>query len=166
MNTNQTHPKARIISASTALQNKVGTGAVDTDLIAKAQVEIDQNEVDFAELAKNDLKTLKENISNGKSMLSKGHTSLPNKDFLVPIMNIKANAGSFHYQLVSDISGQILSNIETNTSISKDELDAIELLYKTILIVMTKKITGQGGKEGRELKRGFQELCHSLTKMR
>ena len=149
--------KVRKITASKELQNKVGTGTIDTTKVEEAQKVIAENKVDFAPLAKPHLDALRGAIEDAQKDHSDSAAVL--ESFSVPIMNLKANAGTFNYQLVSKLTDSVLLFLEGVEKIDKKIIQIIDLLYKTVLLVLAHEMKGEGGKEGEALIKAFQEVC-------
>jgi len=153
--------EARVIKASRNLQAKVGTGRVDENRIAQAQAVMDENTVDFRSVVKSDLDALRKILA----AYQKNPEKIPEKDRVSRIiMNIKANAGTFKYELVSTLSAAVLTLLDGNQRLDKKAIRIIDVLYKTVLFITHKQIKGDGGKEGRELADAFAEMCDSYKK--
>ncbi len=159
-----TKRSAKVIKASKALQMKVGTGTIDDQVLEKAQKLMDENKIDFAPLAKEHVSALVEAIQDAESKEPNGYENVDLASFSTPIMNLKGNAGSFHYQLIGDISGAVLSLLEHADRMDKKLLEIMQVLHKTILLIMAQELKGLGGKEGKQLNIAFQELCTSYAK--
>lgn len=155
---------AKIIKASLELQKKVGQGTVDAHKIQIAQKIMNENKVEFGPLAKphlDELHTLITSISRSRGDQS-DHDVL--QALMVPTMNIKANAATFNYPLVSNLTGVVLTFLEDVKRCDKKVLQIVDLLHKTILLVLARKMTGDGGVQGEALQRAFQDLCIKFTK--
>lgn len=155
---------AKVIKASLELQQKVGTGSIDEHRVQKAQKVINENKVDFAPIAKPHLDEMKVLISD----ISKSRGDKSDREILqalmTPTMNIKANAATFNYPLISGLTGTVLTFLEDVKRFDKKVLQIVDLLHKTILLVMARKMTGDGGTEGKALQLAFQDLCHKFIK--
>ena len=153
--------EARVIKASRNLQAKVGTGRVNEDMIAQAQAVMDENTVDFLPVVKPDLDALRKILA----VYHKNPEKVPAKDRMSRIiMNIKANAGTFKYELVSTLSAAVLTLLDGIDRLDKKAMRIIDVLYKTVLFITHKQIKGDGGEEGRELADAFAEMCDSYKK--
>lgn len=155
-------PKAKKIKASKKLQMKVGTGKIDAKVVEQAQKTIEKTKVDFAPIARphlNKIRGLVEEIQK-----SGDYGSVPIEDFTMPIMNLKANAGSFNYETVSDMSGTVLMFLENLDSLDKKVVQIIDLLHKTVLLIIAKEMKGKNHPEGKALIAAFQEVCNKYKK--
>lgn len=156
--------KVKHIKASQDLPRRVGAGRIDENVIEKAQKVIDETEIDFGPLAENDLSALLRSIETAKSNDGNNMEAISKDSVLVPIMNLKANAGSFHYQLVSEIGSLVLNALEKTPEVNKEMMEIVELLYQSIHLIIVDNMKGNGGKKGRELDIAFRELCNNYEK--
>jgi hypothetical protein len=156
--------EAKIIKASLELQKKVGTGSIDENKVKSAQKVMNENKVDFGPIAKPHL----DEISGLVSSISKSRADQSDQEILqslmTPTMNIKANAATFNYPLISGLTGTVLMFLEDVKKYDRKVLQIVDLLHKTILLVMARKMTGDGGAEGKALQVAFQELCQKFIK--
>lgn len=155
-------PKARVIKASLLLQQKVGTGTIDEKKITKAERVLRENKFEFDSIAAPHLNDLHQALR----MAEKNEQGLSDKEilqsFIVPIMNLKANAATFNYPAVTSITGMVLTFLEDVKKYDPKVWQAVDLLYKTIQVFLTQKITGDGGAEGKALRSGFEQMCEKL----
>jgi hypothetical protein len=149
---------ARTIAASKGLQQKVGTGEIDPRSVRKAQDAMDNTKVDFVELARPYLRDL--SVAIAAAHMIQGTLDRGTREKLsVPIMNLKANAGAFNYGLVSTLSGIVLNFLEAHEKPGKKTLQVVELLNKTIMLLVGRKMNGDCGMIGQALEQAFQDLC-------
>ncbi len=157
----------KVIKASLELQQKVGTGTIAEEKVRQAQEVMNKNRVDFAPIAKPQLDTLLSAIRAAQNYHG-GNDNDRDKavlqSFATPIMNIKANAATFNYPVISGLSGIVLTFLEDAKRFDKKAVQIVDLLHKTILLVLARKISGDGGRDGKALQLAFQELCQKLSK--
>lgn len=149
--------KAEIIKANFTLQEKVGKGSIDKHIIEKCQAVIDEDVSDFAPLAEDFLKTLSAAIKDAK----KGDTptELAIQNMADPVMQLKANAAMFKYDLVSSLANIMLSFLESVNKLDKDMLEIVEAHYKTLSAIVIKKMKGTGGESGKRLEGELKDAC-------
>lgn len=156
--------EAKVIKASLALQKKVGQGSIEAHKIENAQKVISENKVEFGPLAKPHLDELRALIT----AISQSRDDKSDREVLqalmAPTMNIKANAATFNYPLISGLTGIVLNFLEDVKRYDKKVLQIVDLLHKTILLVLARKMTGDGGAQGKALQLAFQDLCLKFTK--
>ena len=145
------------IEADKRLQQRVGTGKISEESVQKAQKVMDTNQVDFGPLAKPFLEELKKAVEDAKA------GGKDDKEIMeaisMPIMNLKANAGTFKFELISGLTGTVLNFLENIEGPDKKVLQIVDLLHKTILLILARKMTGDGGKNGQALMMAFAEVC-------
>ncbi len=149
--------EAKRIEASKELQKKVGTGTIDAKKIAKAQDVIKTTKVDFAELARPDMDKIQKAIDDAKrDMLD--HDAVM-QSFKQPIMNLKANAGTFDYEFVSQLTGMVLMFLENIEKPDRKIIQIVDILHKTILLALAYNMSGDGGENGKTLLGAFDQVC-------
>lgn len=155
----------KVIKASLELQQKVGTGTIAEEKVREAQEVINENKIEFAPIAKPQLDILLSAIRAAQGYQSgSGNDKAVLQSFATPIMNIKANAATFNYPVISGLSGIVLTFLEDAKRFDKKAVQIVDLLHKTILLVLARKISGDGGRDGKALQLAFQELCQKFSK--
>ncbi|MCB9996002.1 MAG: hypothetical protein H6869_06150 [Rhodospirillales bacterium] len=149
--------KPRKIKASYELQNKVGMGPIDEKKVAAAQAMMDTSTVDFIVIARPELDQLHTVITAAKA--GKDYSAETMTAIKTPIMNLKANAGTFKYSFISDLTGSVLMLFEGLDKADKKVLQVADVLHKTILLSLAYQLSGDGGEPGQALLATFQELC-------
>lgn len=153
-------PDAKTIKASTDLQRKVGTGNVEVAQVEKAQKVIETNVVDFGELANPQLKELRQAIV----MAQKNKHGGPDdrailEAIILPIMNLKANAGNFNFPLISEMTGVVLNFLE-NVKVMDDNIVHIaDNLHKAVSVAVTMKLKTSKNGVGQQLLTEFDAVC-------
>ncbi|MBI2234997.1 MAG: hypothetical protein HYU57_08475, partial [Micavibrio aeruginosavorus] len=74
------------------------------------------------------------------------------------------NAATFNYPLISGLTGIVLTFLEDARRYDKKVLQIVDLLHKTILLVLARKMTGDGGTQGMALQEAFRDLCQKLVR--
>lgn len=141
--------KARIIKASRALQIKAGTGEIAEEKITQAEVVIEKNTEDFAPIAKEFLDRLHEGIQTAFSEgadLTKNHAL--KMGMTQPVMELKANARMFKYDLVTSLANIMLGFLENVKELDKDAIQIVDAHHKTLSAIVLKKMSGNGGANG------------------
>ncbi len=149
--------KSKKIKASKELQFKVGTGKIDEKVIKDAQKALEDSKVDFAPLARPDLNKLQKAIDAAREDFSDSDAVMDS--IKTPIMNLKANAGSFDYEFVSNLTGMILMFFESVDKPDKKVIQIADVLHKTILLALAYNMSGDGGKNGKILFETFEQIC-------
>jgi hypothetical protein len=147
--------KVKVIKASKELQHKAGTGEIAAERVQKAEKIIEQNTTDFQPIAQTFLDKLAVGIEHAKAndqphdVLIAGMTR--------PVMELKANARMFKYQLISDLANIMLGFLETIKELDSTAIDIVNAHHKTLSAIVIKKMTGDGGANGLLLQTELQE---------
>lgn len=147
-----------IIKANRLLQAKVGTGEVDEKKVALSQKVIEKDGTDFAPMANEFLDQLDLALSQVQSNPSELKTSL--QPVIAAIMQIKGNAGMFNYTLVGSLAGIVLNFLETLNTWDKDAHTIIEAHAKTLRIIVSGGMKGDGGDYGTQLVTELRDACN------
>ena len=155
-----TDPKseeAKVIKANRGLQTKVGTGQLDEDLLAKCQSVMDGNDVDFEPMAKEFLNLLGDAIKNAKE--PGANTKKVIHSMTAPVMQLKANAALFKFNLVGSLANVMLSFLESVEELDKDAIAIVEAHHKTLSAIIIKNMKGDGGTFGKQMEEELRNAC-------
>ena len=149
--------KAKVIKANYRLQQKVGAGPLDLKTVIQSQNVIDTNQVDFVPLGLAILKKLEAGLTQARA----GETSVKDmKQILTtPVMELKANATTFHYTLIGTLANIMLNFLEAITVLDKDAIDIVRAHHDTLHMIIVRKMRGTGGDAGNILTRELQQAC-------
>lgn len=151
--------KAEFITPPNELKVKVGSGGLSEDILEKAQALLENNTVDFLPLAEMYLESLMKGIEHTKNAGPEEDKEYIISTMLYPAMQLKANGGMFHYQLVTNISDRLIQFLEV---IEEPDIESVEIVlafHTTIRAVIHGKITGDGGEHGEALLKALSEAC-------
>ncbi len=149
--------KANIIKADYTLQQKVGTGPIQESVIRSSQNVIDTNQVDFAPMALTILDKLEAGLKRAgdPSVTMEQMKSL----LTVPVMELKANATIFHYELIGSLANIMLGFLETITTMDKDAFEIVKAHHTSLHMIVIRKMKGDGGAAGKMLIQELQQAC-------
>ena len=151
--------KVRVIKASYLLQQKVGMGDIDEKKIARSQKVIENQEFDFVPLAKEHLETLNSLWDEAKA-LPEGQDGQQIIDGMTDaIMQIKANASMFGYDLIGQLANIMLNFLETIEKIDIDVIEIVGAHIKTLDVIVSNNLKGEGGEYGGELTAELKDAC-------
>lgn len=139
------------------LKQKVGDGGIPAFLIKKCQEYLESNPVDFTPYATrhlDELIDLKTQIQSTKIDNDTAATKITNI-----IMQLKSNGSMFHYQLISMISDVMLRFMENISTLNDDFIDILGMYNKILEIILTKRLNGNGGREGYALTQELHGAC-------
>jgi hypothetical protein len=146
-----TNPKNR-------LKEKVGDGGIPAHFIKQCQDYLESNPVDFSPFARRFLERLemiRKDIENNR----KDNAEQTLEDIVNIIMQMKSNGSMFHYQLISMTSDVMLRFLENVKKLDEDFLDIFAVYIKVGDIILKKKLTGNGGREGYVLTQELHSAC-------
>jgi S-adenosylmethionine synthetase len=151
--------KIQTYKANKILQQKIGRGPLDLAVIEKAQKAIENNKVDFAPLGLQFLTELEEALTNVEKTLNEDKFEKQKQSLTGPVMELKANATTFHFNLVGNLANIMLSFLESIKKLDKDALAIVRAHHDTLKGIITKKMKGDGGKEGQVFIRELEDAC-------
>ncbi len=149
--------KAKVIKADYALQSKIGSGPLDERIVEKCQKVLENNDVDFSPLAKEFLEKLDSAIKEAKE----GKLSMNEavEAMTEPVMQLKANAATFRYELIGNLANVMLSFLEAIKEMDATVLDIVDAHHKTLSAIVIKKMSGDGGAPGKQLEDELKGAC-------
>lgn len=151
--------KAEFITPPNTLKAKVGSGGLSDAILNKAQELLENNTVDFLPLGEMYLNTLMKGIDKAKNAHPDEDQEHLITSMLYPAMQLKANGGMFHYQLVTKIADRLIQYLEVIESADTEALEIVLAFHTTIRAVILGRITGDGGRHGAELIDALDEAC-------
>lgn len=149
--------KANIIKATYDLQRKVGKGPIDEAVIKKSQQMIDTNDVDFGPVALAILQRLNATIEEAKNP-GRSFDDLKQL-FIQPVMELKANASTFHYDLVGALANVMLGFLESIKIMDKDAIEIVRAHHDSLHAIIIHKVSGNGGARGQTLVLELKNAC-------
>ncbi|MCB1652316.1 MAG: hypothetical protein KDI46_09710 [Alphaproteobacteria bacterium] len=151
--------KAEFIKPPNTLKQKVGEGGLSEEILNKAQKLLEENTIDFEPLADMYLDALTKGIERAKDFTPSSDVEYVIAQLLYPAMQLKANGGMFHYQLVTQVADKLIQFLEV---IEVPDLSAIEIVlayHTTIKAIVHGKIKGSGGEHGQALLKALEDAC-------
>lgn len=150
-------PDVKVIKANRILQAKIGVGPLDEQAVRRSQGVIDSNEVDFAPLATEYLDRLGTAIAQAQA----GSITLDQAVHAMtePVMQLKANASTFRYKLVSNLANIMLSFLEGLKVMDEDAISIVAAHHKTLSAIVAKRMQGDGGLYGSQLEDELKNVC-------
>lgn len=149
--------QVKIIKADKSLQKRAGTGDVDENLVKRAEVVIEKNTEDFGPIAQDFLDRLATGVATARA--GQGEQAALIAGMTQPVMELKANARMFKYDLVTALANIMLGFLETNKNLDKDAIDIVDAHHKTLTLIIHKKMAGDGGQNGKLLQSELQDAC-------
>lgn len=154
----------QVIKPPDTLSSKVtkgGPGAVDLAAIERAESVIAGMANDYLDWVEEDLvkitralKDLKENRDDCEERLD--------KIFQVS-HDMKGQGGSFGYGLMTILGNDLCRFIEDKKTASDIDIEVIDLYIGTMQIVISKRMSGDGGPEGNKVLTGLAAVVSKIT---
>jgi len=155
----QPRRKAEFFNPPNNLKLKVGFGGLTENILSKAQALLESNSQDFAPLAEMYLDSMMKGINQARTSSSELDKEKIIGSILFPGMQLKANGGMFHYELITRISDRFIQFMEVIDEIDADALEIILAFHTTIRAIILGRIKGNGGQRGEELMSALIDAC-------
>jgi hypothetical protein len=150
--------------ANHVLQAKVGLGLVDEETLKRSQSIIEKNNFNFIPIANMFLGQLRDALNIARS---EGHGNRRTIERLInPVMQIKANARVFRYDLLGNLAAIMLNFLESMNEIDSDIIDIVEAHHKTLTHIIVSEMHGEGGAIGKTLESELEDVCKRYTNSR
>lgn len=145
--------------ANLDLRKRIGPGPLDKMAVERAQQEIENNQIDFAPMGLEFLKTLDTSLNEIKKN-PKAESPEKNMNKLVaPVMELKANATIFHYALVGNLANIMLNFLESIDDLDSDALSIVGGHHDSLKLILTSKMKGDGGQNGVIMMTELKDAC-------
>lgn len=152
--------KAEFFTPPNTIKAKVGSGSLSENILTKAQALLENNTVDFRPLGEMYLDTLSKAIEQARTPPAELDGESVITALLYPAMQLKANGGMFHYQLITSIADKLIQFLEVIQTIDHDALEIILAFHTTIRAILLGQIKGNGGMRGAELMQALVDACY------
>lgn len=152
-------PMHRVIKADTSLQNKIGMVSVNQAALERAEALIENIDIDFAPMAAEYLEDLAHAISQCRSGAYPSKTQA-RAAVTTPVMQLKANASTFGYPLIGEMADVMLQLMEGISELDNDVITLLDAHHKTLNLIISKEMKGDGGAPGKVLKQELQNACN------
>lgn len=158
--------KNRVIPANKNLGQKIGTGSISTFAIERAEEAIKENDVDFSPMGLEFLKKLDTALKNITENRDTSKFNEQKQSLIKPVMELKANAQIFHYELVGNLANVMLNFIESIDSLDKDAIAITRSHHDSLKAILTNKMKGDGGTDGKTMITELKDACTRYYKKR
>jgi|TARA_R110002126_G_scaffold3263_1_gene18349 hypothetical protein len=150
--------KARVITASLALQAKAGRGKVDDQKVRACQDALAQKTANFKPVALELLDQLEAALHNA-AQSDPSDLNEHKAQIFKPIFDLKASAKMFRYDLVTIMANIMVDFLERLKTLDKDAVEIVLAHHKTLTLIIVKKMSGTGGDSGKALAKELQSAC-------
>ncbi|PZP57287.1 MAG: hypothetical protein DI586_01000 [Micavibrio aeruginosavorus] len=149
--------KTKIIKASRSLQMKAGSGIIPAEKVLKAEDAIIKNDEDFFPIAKMLLTKLQDAVHVARTKDAEKKELI--EAVIKPVMELKANAQMFKYDLVTTLANIMLNFLESIGTLDKNALAIVEAHHRTLVLIISQKMSGNGGQAGAMLEKELRQAC-------
>ena len=156
---NSKNKKAKTYKANMDLRKRIGPGPLDKSAIERAQSAIEENEIDFAPMGLEFLKTLENALNIIAQDPNSNSTAEQIKTLIAPVMELKANATIFHYALVGNLANIMLNFLESLNALDKDALSIVRGHHDSLKLILSNNMKGDGGKDGQVMMSELKDAC-------
>lgn len=147
----------RYLKADFELQQKVGTGSMDPEAVAKVQNYLDSVKTDVTPQLKELLAELEKSLGEAREVKYEREQFLPK--ILRPLMNVKSISGMFHEMMICRVSAFILTFLEDVRKFDDDIVDIIAAYVKVIRTLMDLKIKDEINPHGQSFLAEIRSAC-------
>jgi len=154
-----------VINPPDTLKSKVkkgGPGAVDLAALERAEAVIAGMADSYLDWVEEDLFRIQKAYDDLVA-----HKDDP-KEYLDKVFQIahdmKGQGGSFGYDLMTILGNDLCRFIETKETVSGTDLEVIDLYIGTMKVVISKRISGDGGAEGNKVLTGLDAVVDKITR--
>ena len=102
----------------------------------------------------NQLETAIEDAKNSDQSMKETLQSLTG-----PVMQLKANASTFKYDLIGNLANIMLSFLEAIQEMDDDAISIVAAHHQTLKAIVLKKMTGDGGPVGKQMEDELKGAC-------
>lgn len=153
-----------VIKANHVLQAKVGFGEMAKEDLLRSQSILEKNNMNFTPIAQSFLKQFREGLDILKT---ENHINRKSIERVInPVMQIKANSRIFKYNLLGDLSTIMLSFLESMNELDDDALAIVEAHYVTLSKIVSDKMQGDGGENGKSFEEELNAACKRYIQSR
>ncbi len=150
--------KVKFINPPNQLKMKVGGGGIPQERLERAQIVMDDFDMDFRPIARKLAANLSKATEDAIKKIDQKQT-FEKDEMVFPIMQLKANGGMFKYRLLTDVADICLQFMETVNDYNEEAIDIIKAHENAIQIIIKSDLKGDGGKAGYTLVQELHQAC-------
>jgi len=147
----------RYFKADYELQQKIGTGTLDAESVAKVQQYLDSVQSDITPQLREDLSAMEAALTEARK------TKYDREQFLntitKPLMNVKSLSGMFHEMMVCRVSAFVLTFLEDVKKFDDDVAEIIGAYLKVSNTLLDLKIKDETNPHGQSFLAEIRNAC-------
>lgn len=129
-------------------------------MIEKATKIVETMQDDYVEESKKDIEKLKAILKKIKENPDNARDDV--KELIDLANDMKSQGGSFNYNLVTFISNSLAKFLDEKQTIDSKTIETIQIHVDTIIMVINRKMTGNGGQMGKEILNGIKAIAQKV----
>lgn len=154
-----------VYKAPQSLRAKVGDGNVSGETLSRVNDMVAKKSVDFVPMAQDLLAQISSAIIFARKYKNKVDLVHDVKaKILSPVMGLKSNASMFGYPLIGDLANIMQSFLEALDKLDESAIQIVEASHKTWMVIISKKMQGDGAQYGVALKSELKQVCDRYLK--
>jgi gas vesicle protein len=129
-------------------------------MIEKAEKIVENMQDDYVEWSKKDVEKLKTILKRVKENPNNANEDI---NELIDLANdMKSQGGSFNYNLVTFIGNSLAKFLDEKQTIDDKAIETIQIHVDTIIMVLNRNMTGNGGQMGKEILDGIKAVVQKV----
>ena len=156
--------KVEVITPPNMLKSKVregGPGAVDAAASERAESVIAELADSYLEWVEEDLIKIRQ--ASERLQKNDGDKTADIDAVFQVAHDMKGQGGSFNYDLMTILGNDLCRFIEGKSDLSKTDMEVIDLYIGTMNIVISQRMSGDGGPEGQKVLSGLAAVVQKIT---
>lgn len=156
--------KVEFIDNPNPIKNKVRviSSKEKDEILEKTEKKMDQLGGEFESIFEGEVKELAKNMAIAKKTPDEPGKAV--EDIRRSLHDLRGQAGTFGYPLVSQVGDSACKFIDTKPSVKSAELTVLGVHIDALLAIGTTKIKGDGGAVGAELINGLRSVIQKYNK--
>ena len=154
----------KLVVPENNLKQKVGTGGFSATTLAKAQDNLDKNDIDFRPMATEYVTSLAGILKDIRAAAIKPEEEID--AIMFPVMQLRAQGSLFKYPSITKISHILIDCLETVKGTDKDLLDIIDGYKKSVQAMIALQLKDDANPAVKELCTALGDACGRYEKIK
>lgn len=154
----------KLVVPENSLKQKVGVGGFSATVLAKAQDNLDKNDIDFRPMATEYAASLGKILKDIRSGAIKPEEAIDAVMF--PVMQLRAQGSLFKYTSITKISHILIDCLETVIATDKDVLDLIDAYTKSVMAMIALQLKDENHNAVKDLCTALGDACGRYEKVK
>lgn len=154
----------KLVVPENNLKQKVGNGGFSAAVLAKAQDNLDKNDIDFRPMATEYATSLGGILKDIRGGAIKPEEAID--AIMFPVMQLRAQGSLFKYASITKISHILIDCLETVKTTDKEVLDIVEAYKKSIQAMVALQLKDDSNPAVKELCTALGDACGRYDKIK